>query len=166
MTLLKRVLIAIVVLIAGVVVTGFLLPRRHTVTRSTTVAAAPAAVYAAVRNFGASPSWRTGVERVEVLSASQFREHANQDVVTYDVIEDIPGRRITTRIADKDLGYSGAWIYEFEPDGRGTRVTITEHGDVSNPLFRVMQRFVFGYTSTIDAYLRDLSARFTPSPGS
>ncbi|HET7712384.1 MAG TPA: SRPBCC family protein [Thermoanaerobaculia bacterium] len=159
----KRVLIAVAVLIAGVVGTGFLLPRRHTVTRSTSVAAAPAAVYAVVRDFGSSPSWRSGVERVEVVSPSQFREHANHDVVTYDIIEDIPARRITTRIADKDLGYSGAWTYEFEPDGRGTRVTITEHGDVSNPLFRFLSRFVFGHSATIDEYLRDLSRRFNAS---
>ena len=162
----KRALIAVAVLIGGVLLTGALLPRRHTVTRSATVAAEPAVVYAVVRDFASAPSWRKDLARVDVLSPTRFREYANHDAVTYDVIEDIPRRRITTRIADRDLGYSGAWIYEFEAAGRGTRVTITEHGDVSNPLFRFMQRFVIGYTSTIDAYLRDLSARFTPSPRS
>ena len=33
---------------------------------------------------------------------------------------------------------------------------ITENGEVYNPLFRFMSRFVFGHTATIDKYLEDL----------
>ena len=38
-------------------------------------------------------------------------------------------------------------------------VTITEHGQVFNPVFRVMSRFVFGHTATIEAYLTNLARR-------
>jgi hypothetical protein len=37
---------------------------------------------------------------------------------------------------------------------------ITEDGYVSNPLFRFMARFVFGYTSTVDSYMKSLGEKF------
>ena len=37
-----------------------------------------------------------------------------------------------------------------------TIVRITEDGQVYNPVFRFMSRFVFGHARTMDAYLRAL----------
>jgi hypothetical protein len=41
-----------------------------------------------------------------------------------------------------------------------TAVRITENGEVGNPVFRFMARFVFGYTATIDTYLIALGQKF------
>ena len=39
-------------------------------------------------------------------------------------------------------------------------MTITEHGEIYNPFFRVMARFVFGYEGTIERRILDaLAAR-------
>jgi hypothetical protein len=75
------------------------------------------------------------------------------------VVEEVAGQRLVTRITDLDLGYSGSWTYELQPTGSGTRVSITEHGVVTNVFFRFMSRFVFGHTKTIDTYLAALSER-------
>ena len=52
--------------------------------------------------------------------------------------------------------------------GDGASLTITEDGHISNAFFRFMSRFVFGYTSTMEAYLIDLGNKFgeevTPQP--
>ena len=40
------------------------------------------------------------------------------------------------------------------------RVTLTEAGEIYNPIFRFMARFVFGYSGTIEAYLKALHAKF------
>ena len=45
-----------------------------------------------------------------------------------------------------------------------SRVTITERGWVSNPIFRFVSRFVMGHTSTLDAYLRALGKHFGSEP--
>jgi hypothetical protein len=45
------------------------------------------------------------------------------------------------------------------PSGSGTLVRITEHGEVYNPLFRVLSRFVFGHTSTMEQFLRNLERK-------
>ncbi len=40
----------------------------------------------------------------------------------------------------------------------GTRVRVTEDGEVYNPLFRFVSRFIMGHTATMDRYLDDLAA--------
>jgi len=55
-------------------------------------------------------------------------------------------------IASKDLPFGGRWEYDVAPDGNGSRLTITERGEVYNPIFRFMARFIFGYTKTIEEY--------------
>ena len=37
-----------------------------------------------------------------------------------------------------------------------TRVHLLRHGEVYNPLFRFVSRFIFGHHRTIDHYLEDL----------
>jgi len=45
------------------------------------------------------------------------------------------------------------------PSGSGTRVRITEHGEVYNPVFRVLSRFVFGHTATLEEFLGNLERK-------
>jgi uncharacterized protein YndB with AHSA1/START domain len=135
-----------------------ILPRQHTVSRTVTLRRSPSEVYAAIRDFAATPSWRKDVKRVTLLDASRFREESRHGTVTYEVVEDVPGRRLVTRIVDQDLGYSGRWTYQLEPAPEGTLLRITEDGDVSNVLFRVLSRFVFGHATTIERYLAALAA--------
>jgi hypothetical protein len=80
----------------------------------------------------------------------------SDDGVNYEVVESVPPRRLVTRIANKDLPYGGSWTYEIEPIALGARLTITENGEVYNPYFRFMSRFVFGYYSTMDKYFKSL----------
>jgi hypothetical protein len=151
---------AAVVLFAVVaVLIGSRMPDTHTVSRSLRVSKLPPDVYGVIRNFGDASKWRSDVKRVEILGPDKFREHGSNGSVTYQIVEDVPNRRIVTQIMDLDLGYAGSWEYALEDSGDGTVVTITERGVVSNPLFRFMSRYIFGHTATIDAYLKSLDAR-------
>lgn len=156
-------------LIGVVLLTGALLPRQHRVSRDFFVRSSPADVYAVLRDFAAAPSWRTNLTRVELLEPVDgrlcFREYARDGAVTYELVEDVPSAKMVTRIIDRDLGYSGSWTYELTPEQNGTRLRITENGDVSNLLFRFMSRFVFGHTKTIETYLTDLSAKLNGRAG-
>ncbi|HEV7921356.1 MAG TPA: SRPBCC family protein [Thermoanaerobaculia bacterium] len=150
-------LVALLVMAGAVLaLIGSRLPRHHVATCSQHFASPPAAVYAAIHDFASYGKWRKDVKRVELLSATRFREHGARGSVTYEVMEDVAGRKLVTRIVDLDLGYSGSWTHELEPDGGGTLLRITENGEVSNPLFRFLSRFVFGQTATMDAYLAAL----------
>ncbi len=78
------------------------------------------------------------------------------ETVTYELLDRVPAKSLTRRIATENLPYSGAWTYSLQPDGEITVVRITEDGQVYNPVFRFMSRFVLGHTRTMDAYLRAL----------
>jgi uncharacterized membrane protein len=159
------VIVAAIVLLAAVVaLVGSRLPKNHTATRSIVLHQSPQHVYDVVRDFSSAPLWRSGVKSIEVKNQPNgkvhFREDGSQDTINYEVVEDIPGQRLVTRILDTDLGYGGQWTYEFIPESGGTRVRITEDGEVSNVFFRFMSRYVFGHTATLDSYLTSLAKRF------
>ncbi len=167
-----RLLIFIVVgIIAGLALlvgiaafVGSRLPPEHVASRSIVLRQSPTDVYRVVRDFGSAPKWRSDVQRVEVETRQDgrvyFREEGGDGTVNYELVEDVPGQRMVTRIRDTDLGYSGQWTYTFAAENGGTRVTIREDGEVSNALFRFMSRYIFGNTGTIDVYLRSLGKQF------
>lgn len=50
---------------------------------------------------------------------------------------------------------------EIAAAGEGrSRLTITEHGEIYNPIFRTLARFVFGYTTTMDSCLAAIGRHF------
>ena len=154
----------LIVVVAMVAIIGAMLPRNHQATRSILLSKPPAEVYAAIRDFAAAPRWRTDLQTVEVSPQPDgrihFREQGKQGTINFELAEDVPGRRMVTRILDTDLGYSGKWTYTLGAEGKGTRLTITEDGEVSNVIFRFMSRYVFGHTATLDAYLTALAGHF------
>ncbi len=72
--------------------------------------------------------------------------------------------RLVMRIADDKLPFGGIWTYEIQEEAGGTRITITEDGEIYSPFFRVMSRFFFGYHATQESYLTALSTRFGETP--
>ncbi|MGH9420710.1 MAG: hypothetical protein ACRD3J_12105, partial [Thermoanaerobaculia bacterium] len=71
---------------------------------------------------------------------------------------DVPSHFVTV-ITDKGIPFGGSWDYRILPDGTGSRITITENGEVYNPIFRFVSRFVIGHTATLDKYLSALAAK-------
>jgi uncharacterized protein YndB with AHSA1/START domain len=163
---LKGLLYAIaglLLLAATIVLTGYSLPVAHTAVGTTEVAASPPEVFAIITAFERYPEWRTDVTRVDVEGepgAGQLvREVGGHGEIPYRVEAYGPPMHLVTRIADPTLPFGGTWTYELSRSVRGTRVTITEEGEVYNPFFRFMSQFVFGHDATIEQYLEDLERR-------
>jgi hypothetical protein len=158
------VLLVVVGLLAGaviaVVVVGALLPVHHTETRTVTLPQSPDEVWKTVTDVDGYPSWRPGVRSVKHLDEGCWQEYDGRQLVTYERVEATPPTRFVTRIADDRLPYGGTWIVEVSPaPAGGARITVTENGEVHNPVFRFMSRFVFGHRATIDRYLAALAGR-------
>ncbi len=158
-------IVACLVVVVGVVaLIGSRLPKAHVASRSIHLQRSPQEIYAVVRDFNSVPKWRTDVKEMQVEPQPDgriyFREVAKHGTVNYELVEEVPATRMVTRIRDTDLGYSGQWTYAFTPENNGTRVTITEDGEVSNVIFRFMSHYVFGQTATIDSYLTSLAKNF------
>ena len=153
-------LIALVVIMALI---GYMLPKGHVASRERSFAAPPEKVFAVISTPADYPTWRGDVKSVDILppvdGKARFRENGSNGAILFQIDESDPGKRLVTRIADTTLAFGGRWIFELTPNGTGTTLRITEDGEVYNPLFRFLSRFVFGHTSTIDAYLASLERK-------
>jgi uncharacterized protein YndB with AHSA1/START domain len=156
------VLGSLAIFVAAIAVVGLLLPRAHVETRSAVVSAPPERVFAAISDVDGYRRWRRSLAAVEirppVAGRPQWVEVSGGDRLPLEMIESEAPRRVVTRIADPGLPFGGTWTFELTPDGAGTRVTITEHGEVRNPIFRALARFVFGYGATMEVWLDELAA--------
>jgi uncharacterized protein YndB with AHSA1/START domain len=154
------VLVAVVAIVA---IIGTMLPRDHVASTSATIPAPPESVWHAITDVAAAPQWRD-VKSVEILSRDgekfRWREVGGFGPITFEQQEAVAPRRFVSRVADTDQGFGGTWTYEIEPAANASRVTITERGFVTNPLFRFMSRFVFGYHGAQESYLRALGKKF------
>jgi uncharacterized membrane protein len=150
----------LLVLVAIVALVGAMLPQDHVATRSRTFDAPAERVYAAISDVQRFPEWRPGVREVTLLSEEplRWREVSSDGTIEFERVTSDAPRAQTTRITSEGLPFGGRWDYEIAPDGAGSRLTIAEHGDVYNPIFRFMARFVFGYHKTIEDYLAALDA--------
>ena len=152
---------ALVLLVLAI---GWSLPVKHTAASGVTINTAAGPIYNLITDVERYPQWRSSVERTERLpdnaGKTRFREVGSDGTILYEVESTEPNRRIVTRIADRSLPFGGSWTYELIPRGDSTTLRITENGEVYNPLFRFVSRFVMGHTRTIDTYLRDVAQHF------
>jgi len=157
----KLLLIGICTLVALVfivVIMGMMLPKAHTASRSGVFKATPDELFALIDG---PQTWRSNVKKYEPVDAAEGRRQwretdSHGQTITYEAVERHPPTLLKTRIITANLPYSGTWTLQLEPMGGSTVLRITEKGEVYNPVFRFMSRFVIGQTRTIETYLRDL----------
>ena len=142
---------------------GALLPIKHYATRKARFSQSPDAIYSVLTG---PPDWRADVKASGALPEKNGRKQWwEQDKrgqkIAYELVEDSPPLRRVIRIADAGLPFGGVWTFEIASQAAGgSEVRIAEAGEVYNVFFRFLSRFVFGYTSSIEAYLRDLGTKF------
>ena len=148
----------IMLLVLAVLVIGYTLPVKHTATGEASFKATPETLFALITNVEAFPTWRSDLKSADRVASTdgkqRFREVSSDGTIIY-VLESVePGRRMVTRIDDKTLPFGGTWTYELTPGPGGrTSLRITEDGEVYNPVFRFVSRFMMGHDSTIRKYL-------------
>lgn len=169
--MLKMLLALLCALVGGILVMlgiGAMLPKSHVASRAITLRQSPEAVFAVISNFKNLPTWRPDVRSIDLLPPegdhARFRENGSNGSITYEVLETMAPNRLVTRIADPALPFGGSWIFEIVPAPSGCHLNITERGEVYNPMFRFVSRFILGQTRTLDTYLRNLARHFGESP--
>lgn len=109
-------------------------------------------------------SWRAGLRNVKRLpdrsGLQSWLETTDSGIIPFETTVLEPPRKLVVRIADPKLPFGGTWTYEIRATPEGSALRITENGEVYNPIFRFVSRFVLGYTGTIDAYLKSLAKKF------
>lgn len=155
------VLVAVVLLVA---IIGWLQPVGHRASRQANFPLRTDILYAAIADIDAYPAWRSKVKSIESVANDSvirsYREVSGDGTILYVVAEAEPGQRYVTRIADPTLPFGGSWTFELTPTANGTTLRITEDGEVYNPIFRFVARFILYPHATIDTYLQDLGRKF------
>ena len=151
-------------LIALMAIIGALLPKAHTASKTTIINKPPEVLWQAMTDCSAFPQWRSDIKNVEVLPDRDghkvWREDGKNGKLTLETIEASPPSRLVLRIADPDLPFGGTWTYELQPSGSGSRITITENGEVYNPIFRFMSHVTFSQSASIETYLKALGKKY------
>jgi hypothetical protein len=157
------VVIALAAIVGLVALIGSRLPKGHTATRTTRVKLPPDALYTLLSDVDHYAAWRPDVKRVQRLPDRDGRpawveETSTDKIPLFFERMDRPSL-LVGRIADPTLPFGGTWTYRIAPAAGGSELSITEDGEVYNPIFRFMSRFVFGYTATMDTFIKHLQAR-------
>ncbi|HYA97657.1 MAG TPA: SRPBCC family protein, partial [Methylomirabilota bacterium] len=159
------VLLALILLMVAI---GLLLPKAHVATRRASFHQRPEDVWKAITDIDAMPSWREDVKSVQRLpdrnGLPAWIEKNGSDSLPLQTVTCQPPQRLVVRIADPSLPYGGTWTYELASSPVGAVLRITENGEVKNPLFRFLSRFVFGHTAKMETYLKGLAKKFGEPP--
>ena len=166
----KWVLVGVIVVALVLALAAFIgsrLGQSHRASVARAFSVPPEVIWTAITDVEAFPSWRSGVKRVERLPDRNgfpvWIEEGRSGKMTLAIERMERPRILIGRIADPNLPFGGTWIYEIAPDGAGSRLTITENGEIYNPMFRFMARFIFGYEGTIRSYMSSLEKRLAGS---
>lgn len=117
------------------------------------VAAAVGAAQPVAHVASRSETFALSAEQLYDLALAAF---ARTNDGSYAIVEQHRPRRLVTAIVDQKLPFGGSWTYDFAPTAAGTTLTVVERGEVYNPVFRFVSRYVVGHTRTLDAYFTDL----------
>ena len=163
----KWVLIALgvivgLILLIGLV--GMLIPKSHVASRTARFNQTPQTVWDAITDFQGQTSWRTSLTKVEHLpdrdGKAVWREtNRRTGTLAMMITTSDPPHRMVSQIVD-NKSFGGTWTYEISSTDAGCELTITERGEIYHPIFRVFARFVFGYTATMETYLKQLGTKF------
>jgi hypothetical protein len=124
----------VVLVVAGIVAAGSMLPRNHKASRTLRLERPPADVWPVL------------------IAATEASD------VPVDVLERDPPRRLVTRVTEREKNFGGTWTIAIASVAAGSQVTITEDGWVANPIFRFVSRFVIGHHATMDGILKKVAA--------
>lgn len=146
------------------VLSGYLLPKDHIASVERTYSNPPQIVFDTVRNFSKYADWIDGLEKVEVESDTTWTEiYASGDKIRFGIQEEKSPSYMKTKILSEDLPFGGVWEFEINAEGSGSKLKIIETGFVTNPLFRILSKFVFGHTATMQSFLDNLEAKLQAS---
>jgi uncharacterized protein YndB with AHSA1/START domain len=128
------IVVSVIAAVGVVALIGYFLPVNHEASRSAEFNKSPSEVFALISDVSNYRQWWP----------------ANETKVA--VVESVPPTRFVTKIVD-ETAFGGTWTMEIVPTTVGSRLTITERGEVYNVIFRTLSKFVFGHTSTMESCL-------------
>lgn len=159
------ILIGVLALLLGATFgAGYFIEKNHTASRTATFKASPECIWNKITNLEAQPAWRKNLKEIKIIDGTPNRESWTEisksgDEISFKTKAKIEPSRYEAEIINNS-NFGGYWELTLEPaeDG-GTKLTVTENGEIYNPMFRTIAAVFFDMHATIDEYLADLAAK-------
>ncbi len=152
---------AIAALAIALIVGGLVTARSHVAAREVTLRVPVDRAWAVVRDVSRYADWRPELDSSELLDddagLERWRENSPAGSVTFGIIEDVAPTAFGARMLDEDVSLRGEWRWQLSEVDGTTRVRLTEHGEIGNPIARFVAAHMTGHTHAIDRYLRNLA---------
>jgi hypothetical protein len=135
---------------------GSFLPVGHVSTVKRKLPVTPMQLWNLLVDYQNYKSWRSDLKSVTPINHKRWKEESKHGDIIYEheVVEE--HKVLVSRIASEDLPFGGYWTFQLNETADGTELLITENGQVYNPFFRFMSKFLFGHDSTLQQYMDDL----------
>lgn len=155
----------VVGVLAAIFVAGCFLPRSHQVTRSRALKQTPTVVWQAIIDYANMPTWHPEVIQVERMPDKNghpvWKETDRRSyVLLLETTEATAPTRLVRTIADEDGPFTGRWEFALTALEAGSRLSITEVGEIANPFFRVMFRLYMKPEYHLELYLQAVAKKF------
>jgi Polyketide cyclase / dehydrase and lipid transport len=158
MAILKKIFIALIVLVAGLAVIGFFLPTKFKIERSVTIAAPAEKIYPMISETRKWPTWTVWNERDPNMKIdyagpasgtgakwawqSKSEGNGSMEFTSADVSQGIGYKLVLA-----DVGMTSSGVLSMSPAASGTKIIWTNEGEFGgNPFMRyfglVMDRMV------------------------
>jgi len=138
------------ILIAAIV--GMTRPRGHEAVTRAEYAKPPGEVWQVISDFNHWTEWNPEIQGVEPLPDRNGHRAVNVKSSWGTAPTEFSVWEAPTRLrSDMNAGsFTGSWTYELTPTASGgTLLTVTERGEVGNPLYRTMMIFHDNYETMI-----------------
>ncbi|MFF8774933.1 SRPBCC domain-containing protein [Kitasatospora sp. NPDC015120] len=150
--------------VAALWAAGRRLPVEHVSGGGLELARPPREVWDVLTDVDLFPAWRPDVAHVERLPATaagrpRWREDGRHGHTVHEVVESEAPHRLVTGIADPGLPYGGTWTFVLTAAGGGCTLTVTERGEVYQPLYRGVSHYVTGEGAAVHRFLAALAHR-------
>lgn len=137
------IVISLIAVVGIVALVGFFVPVNHEASRSAEFNKPPADLWPLIADPASYGDWWKGAD------------------VKTEVIESTPPSKLVTKIVG-ETAFGGTWTFDMAPVATsGSRLTITERGEIYNVIFRSLAKYVFGYTSTMDSFIEALKLKLS-----
>lgn len=153
----KKILIAILVVVAGLAAVIALQPSAFSISRSVTIVAAPASVFAQVNDFRNWEAWspwakldpasKSAFEGAASGKGAIFRWSGNDQVGegSMTIVDSEPAKQIRIKLAFvRPFASTANTVFDFVPAGSGTTVTWTMSGENNNFIAKAFCLFTGG----------------------
>jgi len=135
-------IVGLVGVVGVIALIGYFLPVAHEASRSAEFDKPPDQVFALIADPNTYNGWWDGAE------------------VKTEIVERVPPTKLVTKIVG-ETQFGGTWTFEVVPTPSGSRLTITERGEIYNVVFRALAKYVIGYTGTMDSFLEAAQKKLT-----